>query len=57
MRKPITNQDVVNAVQQISDEVGDTYLNLDVDLIDFILGYLIANTNDIQQMWNDSIES
>ncbi len=56
MRKPITNQDVIKTIHQISDEIDDTYLNLNTDLIDFILGYLIANTDDIQLAWNDSIE-
>lgn len=54
MRKPITNLDVINEVQEISDALeGKGYAS---DLSDFILNYIIGNTDDIQLMWNDSVE-
>ncbi len=59
MRKPITNRDVIKTIQDISDATEQYDDNFDaqtLDLMDFIFHYLIANTDDIQLAWNDSIE-
>jgi hypothetical protein len=56
MREPITNTDVVKAVQDICDATEQWEDELgNYELVDFILNYLIANTDDIQDQWNDTI--